>query len=52
MKSSGKCFLRGQRSCVLKIDFMLAAMCKGDYAGGAGFQGMKESWRVTEDLAM
>ena len=53
MKSSGKCSLRAQRSCVLKIvnvvrhDEADLEMYK-NHPDGTGFAGMKGSWRAAE----
>ena len=53
MTSSGKCFLKAQRSCVPEIakDVVLLqqdlVMCKG-HPGGTGFEGMRGSCRAAE----
>ena len=53
MTSSGKCFLKAQRSCVpeiAKVVLLLQqdlVMCKG-YPADTGFEGMKGSCRAAE----
>ena len=53
MTSSGKCFLKAQRSCVpeiVKVVLLLQrdlVICKG-HPGGTGFEGMKGSYRAAE----
>ena len=53
MTSSGKCFLKAQRSCVPEITKVVLllqwdlVMCKG-HPGGTGFEGMKGSRRAAE----
>jgi hypothetical protein len=53
VNSSGKCFLREQRSCVSEIAKVILVlqldlvMCK-NHPGGTGFEGMKGSWRAAE----
>jgi hypothetical protein len=53
MTSSGKCFLKAQRSCVpeiAKVVLLLQrdlVMCKG-HPGGTAFEGMKGSRRAAE----
>jgi hypothetical protein len=54
MISSGKCFLKAQRSCVPEIANVVLllqrnlVMCEG-HPGGTGFEGMKGSRRAAED---
>ena len=53
MTSSGKCFLKAQRGCVLEIANVVLllqwdlVMCKG-HPSGTGFEGIKGSGRPAE----
>ena len=51
MKSSGKCFLRAQRSCVPEIVKVVpqgAALLGNVKEIPSGFEGMKKSWITAE----
>jgi hypothetical protein len=54
--SSGKCFLRAQRSCVPEIAKVVPRAVAGlgnvlkSHPGGTGFEGMKGSCRAAEAL--
>ena len=51
MKSSGKCFLRAQKSCASETAKVVPHTSAGlgkNHPGGTGFEGMDDSWRTAE----